>query len=89
MTASLEPYPLLEEPCCPAIFRVIRVQGRKTRVYFGTKNDAAGYTLPRRFDRIRVKCDAGQSATSVSHRNTKGYLSVSRFDQGIHTLTLL
>jgi len=48
----------------PAISRLIRVQVRSSRVQFGTKNDAAGYTLaePRH---IRVKCGAGQSAACV------------------------
>jgi len=48
----------------PAISRLIRVQVRSSRVQFGTKNDAAGYTLaePRRNG---VKCGAGQSAACV------------------------
>ena len=48
----------------PAISRLIRVQVRSSRVQFGTKNDAAAYTLAEsRY--IRVKCGAGQSAACV------------------------
>ena len=48
----------------PTISRLIRLQVRSSRVQFGTKNDAAGYTLaePRH---NRVKCGAGQSAACV------------------------
>ena len=48
----------------PAISRLIKVQVRVSRVQFGTRNDAAGYTLaePRRNG---VKCGAGQSAACV------------------------
>ena len=57
----------------PAISRLIRVQVQSSRVQFGTKNDAAGYTLaePRH---ISVKCGAGQSAACVKCLYKKGTL---------------
>ena len=57
----------------PAISRQIKIQVRSSRVHFGTKNDAAGYTLaePRH---IRVKCGAGQSAACVYCLHKKGTL---------------
>ena len=57
----------------PAISRLIRVQVQSSRVQFGTKNDAAGYTLaePRH---ISVKCGAGQSTACVKCPYKKGTL---------------